>query len=75
MIETIIIFDTGVEGRAPEKRSRVHRNAGGAARQVWNKGESEPGAIIARLLLLGSRASLGLFEKRIVTSSVNQEEL
>jgi hypothetical protein len=30
---------------------------------------------MARLLLLGSRASLSLFEKRFVTSSVNQEEL
>ncbi len=60
---------------APELCSEVHSNAGGAARYAWDKSKSGPGAVIARLLLLGSRASLDLLDKKFVKFSVNREEI
>src|SRR5216683_2317947 len=64
MIGTIIILNSAVEGWAPEKRSGVHRNAGCCAVSLEQKG-IRAGAFVARLLLLRSRASLGLLEKEI----------
>src|SRR5216684_9201165 len=63
MIGNIIILNSA-EGVAPEKRSGVHRNAGCYTVSLEQKG-IRAGAFVARLLLLRSRASLGLLEKEI----------
>ena len=75
MIGTIIILNSAVEGWAPEKRSGVRRNAGCRIVSLEYKRESELVALVAGFLLLRSRASLGVLEKRFVMSCVDQEEL